>query len=511
MEKCKYCQAELEEGVTLCPACGKENAEEAAENAVISEEAVQAEAAAEEAGAEKEADFEEKEQEAEPAQEKTSEQEAEMKPGLQATPGKVAAAAAAVVVLLAVLIALVMAGMKDRTPEAVLSETTAASVETAAPVETVPATIPADGEAGTITEKGSYTVSDEEAIANADTVVATVGGRKLTNSQLQVYYWMEVQGFLNNYAAYASYFGLDYTQPLDMQTSMESENMTWQQYFLQSALYNWQQIQAMSIEAEKAGLEISAEEQEYLDGIPAILEQNAAMYNMTLDEFLLMNIGAGAGIDEFVGYQSDYHHGSAFYSAQLDSFVPTEADLEKYFEEHAEDYAVSGITKDSGELTDVRHILIVPEGGTADENGYMTYTEEEMAAARVVAEDVLKLWTEGEATEESFIALVQEYSADKGSAANGGLIGEIHEESSYVENFKSWSLAEDRKSGDTGIVESIYGWHIMYFVERAPRWVRAAENDWTSEQVNAMFASLEEKYPLEVSYDKIMLGYVALG
>ena len=26
--KCKYCQAELEEGVTLCPACGKDNAEE---------------------------------------------------------------------------------------------------------------------------------------------------------------------------------------------------------------------------------------------------------------------------------------------------------------------------------------------------------------------------------------------------------------------------------------------------------------------------------------------------
>ena len=26
--KCKYCEAELEEGVTLCPACGKDNAEE---------------------------------------------------------------------------------------------------------------------------------------------------------------------------------------------------------------------------------------------------------------------------------------------------------------------------------------------------------------------------------------------------------------------------------------------------------------------------------------------------
>ena len=28
---CKFCQAELPEGVTLCPACGQENAEEVVE------------------------------------------------------------------------------------------------------------------------------------------------------------------------------------------------------------------------------------------------------------------------------------------------------------------------------------------------------------------------------------------------------------------------------------------------------------------------------------------------
>ena len=30
---CKFCNAEMEEGVTLCPACGKENAEEVTETA----------------------------------------------------------------------------------------------------------------------------------------------------------------------------------------------------------------------------------------------------------------------------------------------------------------------------------------------------------------------------------------------------------------------------------------------------------------------------------------------
>ena len=49
MEKCKFCQAELEENVTLCPACGKDNAE--AEEVTAAEEtaAPEAELTAEEA------------------------------------------------------------------------------------------------------------------------------------------------------------------------------------------------------------------------------------------------------------------------------------------------------------------------------------------------------------------------------------------------------------------------------------------------------------------------------
>ena len=104
-------------------------------------------------------------------------------------------------------------------------------------------------------------------IAAADAVVATLGDHTLTNSQLQVYYWMEVQNFLNTYGAYAAYFGMDYTQPLD--TQLEEEGLTWQQYFVQTALNNWQLAQALSVKAEEAGMEMEAEHREYLDNLEA--------------------------------------------------------------------------------------------------------------------------------------------------------------------------------------------------------------------------------------------------
>jgi hypothetical protein len=115
-------------------------------------------------------------------------------------------------------------------------------------------------------------------------------------------------------------------------------------------------------------------------------------------------------------------------------------------------------------MDDVRHILFSFEGGTTDDEGNTTYSAEEKAAAKKEAEDLLKKWQEGEATEESFIALVKDNSDDTGSVENGGLFEDIHPDSNYVENFLNWAIDDTRKVGDTGIVETEYGYHVMYYV-----------------------------------------------
>ena len=115
-------------------------------------------------------------------------------------------------------------------------------------------------------------------------------------------------------------------------------------------------------------------------------------------------------------------------------------------------------------MANVRHLLVQFEGGTQDDEGNVTYSDEEKAAAKKKADDLLKTWNEGEATEESFIALVKEHSADEGSVETGGLYENINRDSSYVPNFLNWSIDADRKTGDCEVVETEYGYHIMYFV-----------------------------------------------
>lgn len=512
MNKCRYCQADLAENGTFCPSCGKNNAEETPQEytptvAVPPEKLVIPEAKSETAP---EAAPEAKAEEAAPAEQapEQSAAPAEIKEGAKATPGKIALAVGAVVLLIAILAALILSGMggkaEDDAAASVPVETTAAAVEETAP----PATIPADGNPGDETCKGSYTVTDEQMLAAKDLVVASVGGNTLTNAQLQVYYWMEFQTFMSNYGYYAAYMGLDYQLPLDTQLYPEGD-LTWQQYFLKCALQNWHLNQSIAIAAENAGMQIAPENQQILDGMEADLQAMADNNGMTLEDLFYRNFGPGTGLAEYKGVQELYMKGAPYYTAETEKFVPTEEELEAFYAEHEAEYAEGGVSKEDL-YVNVRHILVGPQGGTADENGVVSYSEEEWEACEAKAQEILDQWLAGDKTEDSFAALANEKSEDGGSNQNGGLYENVYK-GQMVEPFETWCFDESRQFGDYGLVKTDYGYHIMYFVKSHPQWKYFAESDWVTEQTNKMTSSLMDANPIEIDYASIVLGDVKLG
>lgn len=416
-------------------------------------------------------------------------------PAKKATPGKIAVAVGTVILLAAILIALVVSG-QDKKQEQAAAEPT----ET---VETVEATIPADGNPEDVTCKGSYSVSDEEAIAQGDVVVATIGEHQLTNSRLQVYYWMEIQNFLNQYGAYAAYFGMDYTQPLD--TQLEEGGLTWQQYFLNTALNNWHQVQSMSLMAQETGLPMTVENKAYLEGLDDYLEQTAAANGVSVEELMVGNFGPGADKEDYRYFQDLYLTGVPYYQAAVEAMNPTQEDLEAYFAEHEEEYAASGVTKDS-KFVDVRHILVQVKGEAADG----TYTDEEWETCRKDGQAILDAWLAGEKTEESFAALAAEKTEDPGSKQTGGLYQQVYE-GQMVPEFNDWCFDEARVYGDYGLVKTSYGYHVMFFVKSEPSWTSYAKTDWMNQQSADLLAAVTSLYPMEVSYDKIVLGVVDMG
>ncbi len=139
----------------------------------------------------------------------------------------------------------------------------------------------------------------------------------------------------------------------------------------------------------------------------------------------------------------------------------------------------------------VRHILVSPDTAALDTESE-TYEADKQAAwdaAKAEAEKILADWKAGEATEESFGALAVEHSAD-GSSSVGGLY-EYITKGRMTAPFEDWCFDSSRKTGDTGIVETVYGYHVMYFVcENAPYWQTQVESAMAAEDHNAWLEEL---------------------
>lgn len=159
-------------------------------------------------------------------------------------------------------------------------------------------------------------------------------------------------------------------------------------------------------------------------------------------------------------------------------------------------YLTKTFYKDEYVTKNVRHILF----GIGNYGDYA-----DKAAAKKKAEEILATYKKGDMTEDSFSALAKEYTNDS-NADKGGLYENV-EKDTMVPAFNDWIYDESRKPGDTGIVETTYGQHVMYFVgDGKIAWKLTAENNLKSEQYNKELKDLEKKYP--VTYDAAKLAQI---
>ena len=152
-------------------------------------------------------------------------------------------------------------------------------------------------------------------------------------------------------------------------------------------------------------------------------------------------------------------------------------------------------------LPNVRHILI----SVSD-----TTDEETMATAKETAEKLLAEYEAGEHTEDAFAAIGDAAYAD-GTAAESARYEDITP-GQMVEDFENWCFDASRQVGDSGIVETTYGYHIMYFSGTCdhPYWYVVAEQDYVNGRQQEILNEIVDSRPVEVDYDKVVLANTGL-
>ena len=355
--------------------------------------------------------------------------------------------------------------------------------------------------------KDVYTVEEQQLEKKADDVVATLGDEELTVSELQLYYIDSIYAFYSQNYYYLEFMGLDLSAPLSEQECSLDQSLTWEQYFLDAAIKSWQSYVLVDLMAQQDGFAVSPEVQTQIDSMGDQLESIAVSYGYeNASAYLSAEMAPGVSVETYLSYNEVFHVSYEYLNTFYEEDYPSEIQIRNFYEANKATFQENGITPDMGLISNVRHILIQPMGGTLSEDGLETvYSDEEWATALSEAERILEAWKAGDATEDSFATMANTYSEDGGSNTTGGLYEAIDPFSSYVPEFLNWAIDSSRQVGDTDIVKTTYGYHIMYFVSGQDYFNYVVGEQLITDRIQTRLAGLKDEYPIDVNYKKVVL------
>lgn len=255
--------------------------------------------------------------------------------------------------------------------------------------------------------------------------VAVVGRSNISNDEFMYYYSQNVSEVLKQkdpYTSEADFLNQSYGQG------------TVADMVKQQTLNEVIQINILLQNAKKDGFKANNKEvnDEWLNFKNSLL-QEASSLGMSLQEY--SKAAFGLSINKVEKTHKDLIRSQKYMESKIDEITVDEAQLREFYDKY----------KNQFDSAVVRHILV-------------TCAEEEkddvIAEKKNIAEGILERVNKGE----DFSELAKEFSEDPGSKDNGGKY-EIKPSDSMVPEFIDWTFSH--KAGDTGIIKTTYGFHIM--------------------------------------------------
>lgn len=124
-------------------------------------------------------------------------------------------------------------------------------------------------------------------------------------------------------------------------------------------------------------------------------------------------------------------------------------------------YVINPVHLSDVKTVNIRHILIKPNAEDDTASNAKECTQEQWDAAYEKAKSILDEYNAGDKTSDAFAALAKSNSADS-NASDGGIYENVVP-NQMVPTFNAWCFDSSRKAGDTAIVKTEYGYHVMYF------------------------------------------------
>ena len=361
-------------------------------------------------------------------------------------------------------------------------------------------------------------------IREKNTVALTVGEHEISNAELNYYFIDSVNNFNSQYGSYAAMFGMDVTKALDEQFFDEEAGKTWADYFMESAKDSILSVYALNDAAAAAGHTLTEEEQGIIDSNIATMQMYGMMYGFEDgDSYLKAMYGRGASEESYRKYMEMAALADSYYAAYGQSLTYTDAD---YRAAEADNYsAYSSYTYNYYYLAANKFLV----GGTTAEDGTVTYSDEENAAAVEAAEVAANSLvgeeiTSVEALDEAIAAL--SINAETTAAS---ILCENYGYSSIAQVMADWVTDDARKAGDMtviantttdeeGNVTATNGYYVVLFqsgndntfaLKNVRHILAKFEGGSTDESTGATVYTLAEKEAAKAAAEELLASWKA--
>ena len=386
-----------------------------------------------------------------------------------------------------------------------------------------------------------------------------VGDHDITRLEYNYYFNNVYSNYLSMYGSYVSMMGLDTTVDLDEQTYPGNENMTWKDYFDQSAVEQIQQIKAMADEARENGFEYDSSED--MASYETEIAAQAESASVSESEYYALMYGDYATPSRIETFVEENLLASAYYNHLVEENQPADDEITAYYEENKNSYdtvtyrsfyfevdtsageetgseeTTAAETSTAAEETTVEETTLDTAEETAEETtaaeettveetttGAEETAAEETTAAEAETEtaseeetgmtdeeiaaamDELKVQADEMAARleagEDFEDLCVEYASEDQKENYGGEEdGSLTEEGSYFgapSVAADWLFDESRQEGDITVLESesLNRYYVVQFISRQN------DEETTNESIGNLLASqVVSEYVTEIAQE----------
>ena len=303
----------------------------------------------------------------------------------------------------------------------------------------------------------------------------TINSETISAAEFDFYYYT----IYSNYKQYASYgavpTGADGSFDLTAACGLKGyETQTWGDYIKSSALKQLQDTYILASYAQADGMTITAADQTTIDNFYTSVQTYADSASMSLDEYLTTMYGTAVSKAALEPVINRYLLAGDYMTSLKAAYTFTDAEKEAFYTANASSYTNTDLPK-------VRHILFWAPVGVANTTDA---TDEELAAAKALADAALAKVTSYDSMVSVGAAALADGTAQESAeytVATGDMVAE----------FEDWCYDTARKPGDTGIVKTEYGYHVMYYVGTEKDWEADAISSLSSDKYNTYITAQE--------------------